>query len=53
MLNDEELIKKVQSYNRFFNRDALSKAYNFALSAHKNQKRDWDREKARIFSKNK
>ena len=40
MLNDEELIKKVQSYNRFFNRDALSKAYNFALSAHKNQKRD-------------
>ncbi len=40
MLNDEELIKKVQSYNRFFNRDALSKAYNFALSAHKNQKRE-------------
>ena len=40
MLNNEELIKKVQSYNRFFNREALSKAYNFALSAHKNQKRD-------------
>ena len=40
MLNNEELIKKVKSYNRFFNPDALSKAYNFALEAHKNQKRD-------------
>ena len=35
-----ELIKKVRSYNRFFNPDTLTKAYNFALEAHKNQKRD-------------
>ena len=40
MLNNEELIKKVKSYNRFLNPDALTKAYNFALEAHKNQKRD-------------
>ena len=40
MLNNDELIKKVKSYNRFLNPEALSKAYNFALSAHKNQKRD-------------
>ena len=40
MLNNEELIKKVKSYNRFLNPDALTKAYNFALNAHKNQKRD-------------
>ncbi len=40
MLNNEELIKKVKSYNRFFNPETLSKAYNFALEAHKNQKRD-------------
>ena len=40
MLNNDELIKKVRSYNRFLNPDALTKAYNFALNAHKNQKRD-------------
>ena len=40
MLNREDLIKKVEKYNRFLNPDALSKAYNFALKAHKNQKRD-------------
>ncbi len=40
MLNNEELIKKVKSYNRFFNPDTLTKAYNFALNAHKDQKRD-------------
>tara|TARA_B100000700_G_scaffold172659_1_gene190742 strand:+ start:5683 stop:7428 length:1746 start_codon:yes stop_codon:yes gene_type:complete len=40
MLNNEELIKKVRSYNRFLNPNALTKAYNFALEAHKNQKRD-------------
>ncbi len=40
MLNNEELIKKVKSYNRFFNPETLTKAYNFALTAHKNQKRD-------------
>ena len=40
MLNNEDLIKKVKSYNRFLNPEALNKAYNFALEAHKNQKRD-------------
>ena len=40
MLYNEELIKKVKSYNRFFDPSALTKAYNFALEAHKNQKRD-------------
>ena len=38
MLNNEELIEKVRSYNRFFNPETLTKAYNFALNAHKNQK---------------
>ena len=40
MLNQEELIKKVKNYNRFLKPETLSKAYNFALNAHKNQKRD-------------
>ena len=40
MLNNDELIKKVKSYNRFFNPETLTKAYNFALNAHKVQKRD-------------
>ena len=40
MLNNDELIKKVKSYNRFFDPNALTKAYNFALEAHKNQRRD-------------
>jgi hypothetical protein len=40
MLNNEDLIKKIKSYNRFLNPDALNKANNFALEAHKNQKRD-------------
>ena len=40
MLNQKELIKKVKNYNRFLNPDALSKAYTFALDAHKDQKRD-------------
>ena len=40
MLNHEELIKKVRTYNRFFNPETLTKAYNFAVKAHKNQKRD-------------
>jgi guanosine-3',5'-bis(diphosphate) 3'-pyrophosphohydrolase len=39
MLNSEELINKVKSYNKFLNPDKLNKAYNFALKAHKNQKR--------------
>ena len=39
MLNQKELINKVKNYNRFLNPDTLSKAYNFALEAHKHQKR--------------
>ena len=40
MLNQDELIEKVRTYNRFLNPDTLLKAYTFALNAHKNQKRD-------------
>ena len=40
MLNQKELIKKVKNYNKFFNQKTLTKAYDFALNAHKNQKRD-------------
>jgi len=40
MLNQEDLIKKIRSYNKFLNPETLSKAYNFALNAHKNQRRD-------------
>ena len=40
MLKQKDLIKKVKTYNRFLNPETLSKAYNFALKAHKNQKRD-------------
>jgi GTP pyrophosphokinase/guanosine-3',5'-bis(diphosphate) 3'-pyrophosphohydrolase len=39
MLNSDELINKVKSYNKFLNLEALNKAYNFALKAHENQKR--------------
>jgi guanosine-3',5'-bis(diphosphate) 3'-pyrophosphohydrolase len=39
MLNSEELIKKVKSYNKFLNPEKLNKAYDFAVKAHKNQKR--------------
>ena len=40
MLNSSELINKVKSYNKFVNFDRLNKAYNFAIKAHSNQKRD-------------
>ena len=40
MINSEELINKVKLYNKFLNPEALGKAYNFAIDAHKNQKRD-------------
>jgi len=40
MLNQKDLIKKVKVYNKFFNPETLSKAYTFALKAHKDQKRD-------------
>jgi len=39
MLNSEELINKVKGYNKFFNPEKLNKAYNFAVKAHKYQKR--------------
>ena len=40
MIKNEDLLNKVKSYNKFFNPTILSKAYDFALNAHKNQKRD-------------
>ena len=39
MLNSEELINKVKSYNKFLNPATLVKAYDFAIKAHENQKR--------------
>ena len=39
MPNSEELINKVKSYNKFLNPEKLNKAYDFAIKAHKNQKR--------------
>ncbi len=40
MLDQKDLIRKVKDYNKFLNPETLSKAYNFALNAHKDQKRD-------------
>ena len=40
MLKQEDLIKKVKTYNPFLDHEALNKAYKFALRAHKNQKRE-------------
>ena len=40
MINNDELINKIRSYNKFLNPETLTKAYNFALSAHQNQKRE-------------
>ena len=40
MLKSDELINKVKEYNKFLNPEVLAKAYNFALEAHKKQKRD-------------
>ena len=40
MIDNNELINQIKSYNRFLNIDTVSKAYNFALEAHQNQKRD-------------
>ena len=40
MLKSEDLINKVKSYNRFLNPETLNKAYDFALKAHRAQKRD-------------
>ena len=40
MLKSEDLINKVKSYNKFLNPETLTKAYDFAVKAHINQKRD-------------
>ena len=39
MLNSNELNNKVKNYNKFLNPEKLDKAYNFAVKAHKSQKR--------------
>ena len=39
MSSPDQLLSKIQSYNKFSNVEPLSKAYNFAIEAHKNQKR--------------
>ena len=39
MLNSNDLINKVKIYNKFLNPEKLNKAYDFAVQAHKNQKR--------------
>ena len=40
MINNSELIDKIKLYNKFLNSKSLNKAYNFALDAHQNQKRE-------------
>ncbi len=39
MIDNNELISKIKTYNRFLNPENLTKAYDFAVKAHKNQKR--------------
>ena len=39
MINNDQLLSKIHSYNKFSSTGSLSKAYNFAIEAHKNQKR--------------
>jgi len=39
MINSEQLISKIQSYNKFSSVGSLSKAFDFAIKAHKDQKR--------------
>jgi RelA/SpoT family (p)ppGpp synthetase len=40
MIDNNELINEIKSYNKFLNSKTLNKAYNFALDAHQNQKRE-------------
>ncbi len=40
MINNNELINEIKSYNKFLNHDSLNKAFKFAIDAHQNQKRD-------------
>jgi len=39
MLKSDDLINKIKSYNKFLNPETLNKAYQFAVKAHQNQKR--------------
>ena len=39
MLKSDDLINKVKIYNKFLNPKTLSKAYEFAVKAHADQKR--------------
>jgi guanosine-3',5'-bis(diphosphate) 3'-pyrophosphohydrolase len=39
MINSDQLLTKIKSYNKFSSIGPLSKAFNFAVEAHKNQKR--------------
>ena len=40
MINNNELIDQIKSYNKFLNSETVNKAYNFALEAHQNQQRE-------------
>ena len=40
MINNNELIAEIKSYNKFLNSETVNKAYNFALEAHQNQQRE-------------
>ena len=40
MLNSNDLVDKIKTYNKFANPEKLTKAYNFAVKAHEKQKRD-------------
>ena len=40
MLDSNDLINKIKGYNKFVNLDRLNKAYDFAVKAHSNQKRE-------------
>ena len=40
MEGSKKLIEKVKSYNKFLNPETLNKAYDFAVKAHSDQKRD-------------
>ena len=40
MIDNNQLIDQIKSYNRFLNVDTVNKAYHFALEAHQNQKRE-------------
>jgi len=40
MFNSEQLVDKIKTYNKFLDPDKLTKAYDFAIKAHENQKRE-------------